>query len=218
MATLAEFTIPAESFPLGSVFTDHPGVTVELERVIPTNKAIIPYFWIRGVGETEETEIEAAFRKLPDVKRVVKVDQVGGDYLKRIEWSADYQGVMKAIVETGATLISGVGTAEEWTFEIRADTRDGIAEFQRYCHEHDIPVTLTALHALSSIETGTEYNLTEAQREALILAYQRGYYQVPREASLDEMAKELDITGQSLGTRLQRGIHRLIGSTLISSA
>lgn len=62
MATIAEYTIPAESFPLGSVFKEFPDVEVELERVVPTNKAIIPYFWVRHAGEREETEIEEAFR------------------------------------------------------------------------------------------------------------------------------------------------------------
>lgn len=51
MATIAAFTIPTESFPLGDVFEDHPDVTVELERVIPTNKAIIPYLWVRNIEE-----------------------------------------------------------------------------------------------------------------------------------------------------------------------
>ena len=42
MATVIEFTSPAEEFPLGSVFENLPGVTVELERLIPHETLIIP--------------------------------------------------------------------------------------------------------------------------------------------------------------------------------
>lgn len=75
---------------------------------------------------------------------------------------------------------------------------------------------LIALYALSEMETGKQYDLTADQREALQLAYERGYYQSPRHTTLDEIAGELGITGQSLGSRLRRGIHRLLGSTVNS--
>lgn len=58
MATIATFTIPTEPFPLGNVFTAHPGVTVELERVIPTNKAIIPYFWCAILGRPKRRKLK----------------------------------------------------------------------------------------------------------------------------------------------------------------
>ena len=124
---------------------------------------------------------------------------------------------MKAITETDVVLLSGMGTAAEWTFELRADEREAVSAFQQYCQEHDIPVELTALHALSEMQTGAPHDLTEPQREALVLAYERGYYHSPRAVTLEELADDLGITGQSLGSRLRRGTHRLVGSTLVGS-
>lgn len=217
MATIAEFTIPAESFPLGAVFDDHPGVMIELERVIPTSKAIIPYFWVRHIGQKEEQEIENALVGTPGMQSLDTVDEVNGEYLMRVTWNPDSEGVLKGVAEAEVILMSGVGTAEEWKFELRADGRESIAAFQQYCQEHDLPIELTGLYALSKMETGTQYNLTEEQREALVLAYDRGHYQSPRQATLDEIAGDLGITGQSLGSRLRRGTRRLIGSTLAST-
>lgn len=216
MATLAEFTIPAESFPLGSIFQDHPGVTVVLERVIPTSQAIIPYFWVRGITDTEEATIEAAFRDYPDVASIRLIDEVEGDYLMRVEWRAEYQGILEAIVETDVVLISGTGTHEAWHIEVRGEERAAIADFQGYAREHDIPLELVTLHTLSEQAAEAEHGLTDSQREALILAYDRGYYQSPREVTLEELAANLGITGQSFGARLRRGIHNLIGSTLVA--
>jgi len=47
---------------------------------------------------------------------------------------------MEAIDESTVVLLSGVGTAEEWTFELRADERDAVAAVQEYCGGHDLPV------------------------------------------------------------------------------
>lgn len=132
----------------------------------------------------------------------------------RTEWGPTYEGVLRAIGDADVVLLSGAGTATEWTFEVRADEREQVAAFQAYCDEHGVAVTLESLQALSKPGADQEYGLTEAQREALVLAYERGYYRSPRETTLAELAAEVGITGQSFGSRLRRGIHRLVGATL----
>ena len=67
MATVMEFTSPADEFPLWSVFETLPGVTVELERLIPHESLIIPYFWVRGA---EVEDIETAFKTHAGVTRI----------------------------------------------------------------------------------------------------------------------------------------------------
>lgn len=217
MASVAEFAIPAEAFPLGRLFAEFPDVALELERVVPTNDALIPYVWVRGASPTEEERIETAASSHTDVKAITLVDEVDGEYLLRVVWIPEHEGVLRAITETDVTLISGTGFGDTWTIEVRSDTQEGISTFQQYCRDHDILAELTALHSLAARRSGAEFNLTDAQREALRLAYDRGYYQIPRESSLDELAAELGITGQSFGSRLQRGTHRLIGSTIATS-
>lgn len=214
MATVGEFTIPSDSFPLGSFFTAFPDVSVELERVVPTTDALIPFVWVRGASPDEEAQIEATAGHHAEVKNVALVDKVEGEYLLRVEWVPDHEGVLKAITETGVTLLSGVGSEDTWTVEVRGDSNEDISEFQQYCRDHNIPAELASLHALNTLDSGAEYDLTDTQREALQLAYERGYYQSPREVSLDELAAEVGITGQSFGSRLRRGIHQLLGSTV----
>lgn len=77
MATEATFTVPSDQFPLGTVFEQLPGVTVELERIIPAREVVIPYFWVRG---TVVEDIEAAFSTHPAVDRIRLVDSVADEY------------------------------------------------------------------------------------------------------------------------------------------
>ena len=143
MATEATFTVPSDQFPLGTVFQRLPDVTVELERIIPAQDVVIPYFWVRG---TEVGDIEDAFLDHPGVGNIHLVDSVADEYLLRVEWTLEYDGVLSTLMETGVPLIKAVGTSEQWTFDIRGDDRRDIAAFQDRCRELDIPITLTKLH------------------------------------------------------------------------
>ena len=211
MATEATFTVPAGEFPLGSVFEQLPDVTVELERIIPAQDVVVPYFWVRG---TEIDDIEGVFSDHPGVKAIELVDSVGDEYLLRVEWALEYDGVLSTLTETKIPLVKAVGTNRQWTFDVRGDDRSDIADFQNRCRELSIPVTLTKLHALTPIETDAEAALTDPQREALVLAYERGYFNSPREVTMEEIGAELGISQQAVASRLRRGIDRILGSTL----
>jgi predicted DNA binding protein len=56
---------------------------------------------------------------------------------------------------------------------------------------------------------------TEEQREALLAAYEHGYFAEPRETSLEELAEELGISPTAVGGRLRRGMRSLVGMTLV---
>ena len=212
MATVMEFTSPADEFPLGTIFENLPEVTVELERLIPHETLIIPYFWVRGA---DAEDIEAAFEAHAGVVDIELIDNVDSEYLMRVEWTQQYFGILSALAEANIAILSGVGTKNGWDFEVRGVSREAISTFRTTCQEHDIPIEITAVHALLPIQ-GDGYELTDTQREALVVAYERGYFNSPREASLKDIAEELGITQQSLSSRLRRGHRRLIAGTLIS--
>jgi len=211
MATEATFTVPADEFPLGTIFEELPDVTIELERIIPARDVVIPYFWVRG---TDADDVAGTFRDHPGVEDIRLVDSVGDQYLLRVEWTLNYDGILSSLTETEIPLIEAVGTNEQWTFDVRGDDRTDIAAFQRRCRELDIPITLTKLHALTPIESETEAALTDAQREALVLGYERGYFETPRAVTMDELGDELGITQQAVASRLRRGIENLLETTL----
>lgn len=211
MATEATFTVPAGTFPLGTVFETLPGVDVELERIVPGVDVVIPYFWVR---DATTDDIEAAFSEHPGVKDIRQVDSVEDEHLLRVMWEPEYVGIITTLTEASVVIIDAVGTTEQWTFDVRGDTRDDVSEFLRLCRKRDIPVTLTALHALTPVETATEAALTDAQQEALELAYDRGYFESPRQVTMEELGEELDISQQAVASRLRRGTRRILGQTL----
>ena len=212
MAVKASFTTAQADFPLSAVFEQLSDVTIELDRVVPTNDAVIPYFWI-SADDTEKltTDLSADI----GIDQVKIVDQVEKQMLVRVDWNLDHESILTAIVNTDVSLLSGIGNPEQWTFELRASEHEGLSQFQTYCREHDIPIELTELHTISPLSSNQEYDLTDGQKKLLVVAYSRGYFDSPRGATQDDLADELGITRQAVSSRLQRGIRRLVASTLI---
>lgn len=214
MAIEASFTVDQPEFPLNVLFEELPDANIELDRVVPTNDAVIPYFWVhsKNIGEltADPSDDEAV-----DEFRVI--DELEEQMFVRIEWNLNYESVLTAIVNTDVTLLSGLGDAENWTFEVRSSNQKKISEFQSYCRANEIPIELTQLHALSPLKSDREFDLTEGQRATLVLAYSRGYFNSPRDATQDDLADELEITRQAVSSRLQRGLRRLVASTLVTT-
>jgi predicted DNA binding protein len=67
---------------------------------------------------------------------------------------------------------------------------------------------------LSDTDTG----LTDSQREALLVAFETGYFEEPRNATLSEVAADLDISQPAASGLLRRGIKRLIVSSLMDDS
>jgi predicted DNA binding protein len=61
----------------------------------------------------------------------------------------------------------------------------------------------------------SEVGLTAPQREALTLAVESGYYDVPADVTLDSLSELLGITSQALSERLNRGTKTLVEATLL---
>ncbi|MDQ2074950.1 helix-turn-helix domain-containing protein [Haloarcula sp. H-GB4] len=213
MTIEASFTIQHDDFPLAVVFEQLTDVTIELDRVVPTGEAVIPYFWI-SADDTDKltTDLSADI----GIDQVKIIDQVEKQMFVRIDWNLDHESILTAIVNTEVTLLSGIGSEEQWTFAVRANEQQDLADFQTYCQNYDIPIELTELHAISSLKSDREYDLTDGQRNALLLAYSSGYFDSPRDATQADLADELGITRQAVSSRLQRGLRRLVASTLIS--
>lgn len=211
MAIEAAFDAPGERFPLACVFEELPDATVELDRIVPTNGETVPYFWLCDPN-VESFDSNAVSH--PDLRAISVVETVGEEALVRVEWDPDRENLLTVLLESAVVLVSAVGTRRRWSFEVRGDDREALAAFQSACREAAIPIDLTRLQPLSS-RTDESDALTPAQREALLLAYERGYFDSPRRVSQAELAPELGITRQSLSSRLQRGLRRLVGDMIV---
>ena len=211
MAVIAEFIVDHADFVLEHVFDAYPEATIELDRVVPTDEAFLPYFWVWDVDVDDVVDVVEEREPLTAVELV---DDVAGGGLFYARWVRDLDGLLEGMERSGLSLQKAIGTADNWQFEFRAERVDELPEFQRYLTENDVSATLVRMHDLRDGTTSGRYNLTAEQREALLLAYDTGYYETPSETDLASLARDLGISRSAFGARLRRGYGNLIEATI----
>ena len=63
---------------------------------------------------------------------------------------------------------------------------------------------------------GGGIELTDLQRETLLIAHEQGYFDDPRQITLEELSEQIGISPTGVGRRLRRAIARLINGTIAS--
>ena len=215
MSVITEFTVPAETLALSETLEEAPEMIVEIERVVAHDEGrVMPYFWIR---DGDYTEFETAVKDDPTTQNVTKLDEYEDGTLYRAEWTQNIESLVYAYLETGATIVEATGRADSWELRMRFDDEELVGDFQDYCRRNDISFELNRLYRPSNPMGGGQYGLSPKQRNALVTALDRGYFDVPRAVSMGELANEIGISQQSLSKLLRRGHRNLVTSVLTVS-
>jgi predicted DNA binding protein len=215
MSVIAEFTVPSDDFALHHALTSTPEMIVEIERVVATMEdKIMPYFWVSSL---EQSEFEDAFHEDESVKNITAIDKIDNGKLYRAEWTENVETIVYAYVEIGATILQAIARDEIWELRMRFDDHGKLSDFQEYCEENDISFELNELKEQEQPMASAQYDLTTKQRETLVTALEAGYYEVPQEVTMSELAEEMDISQQALSKRFHTGHRNLITSTLTIS-
>ncbi|MFC4553237.1 MULTISPECIES: helix-turn-helix domain-containing protein [Halorussus] len=213
MSVVAEFTISADEFLLGRVLAQGPDTVVELERVVPASRQVMPYIWVRG---NRFEEFEAAVRSSPYVTELTALDRLDDSALYRVAWDENVESLIHGIAETDATILEAYGD-DEWKFRIRFDDHSGLAAFHNYCTDHDISFHLDRVYTLADEqEGGYVFDLTDPQRVALTRAVEEGYFEVPRGVTLGDLADELGVSEQAISERVRRGADKVLKKVLLT--
>jgi len=212
MSVIATVVVAAEDFVLDAALTSNPGIRVTLERVVPTGSAFVPYFW---ASDDSVAAIERALRSSADVASFRVVDEVDGRVLVRVDWSDEEGGILDVLSETGGTVLDAVGENEAWTFQLRFPDHRDLTAFYRQCADLGLGVEVRSVHNPGfPASVGLDFGMSPVQRETLRLAFERGYFDVPRRVNLTELAAELGVSDTAASQRLRRGIRALLDTTL----
>ena len=215
MSVIAHLRIPADSFELGRILQLKKEASIRLENLVPLGERAVPFFVVENeVGEDFQERVS----EHPSVERITLVNEHDDRTLYGLDWNVARDAFFKGILEAGANLLEGHGTADTWEFEIRFPDHARLSEFQEYCSNAQISLDVGRIYNPTRPEAGMWYGLTEPQREALMRAVEGGYYSIPRQMSTKDLAEELGISDQAVTERLRRAIVTLVENTLVVEA
>jgi len=214
VSVIVEFSLSTTDFVFGSALTTVEEMDIEIEAIVPTGNRIFPYFWATG------KDFEAFERHVlsdPDIESVTKIDKINNTVLYRTEWKRDMNGVLNGLAETEAVVLETMTIQNGWHFRVRFPSHDLLGQFYNYCTERDLSLHIDRAYTLSEASrAGRIFDLTPEQREAIVLAVQYGYFQVPRETDLSEIADELGISQQAASKRVRRGADKVLRGSLLN--
>lgn len=212
MSVVVEFTLPAESFPFGRSTNGDPNVRVQLERLVPLNQSRIPFLWATG---DDFEQFEQHLRESEIVKHLEAVTRLGNSVLYQTVWYTDKETFLNGLSDQNGAILEAHGNTE-WSFTVRFPDHAALTGFHQFYQAHDYPVHIDRVYAPNeSSRTEYGFGLTPEQRHTLILAVEKGYFSVPRDTNLDEIAEEVGITKQAASERVRRGTETVLRKALI---
>ncbi len=213
MSVITGIRISPDDFELGRILSLSGASAIELETLVPSGDATVPLFWIYGPIENGFLD---SVEDYPTVTSIAEVDVFEDRILFRLDWDASQDELFECILNNDGQILGAAGTSKGWDFEIRFPSREDLSRCQACCEEMQIPIELSRVYNPTDPEGSPWYGLSEPQREALMLAVQMGYYDIPRGCTTKELADELGISDQAVTERLRRAIGAFVRQTLLT--
>lgn len=205
MTAIADIELPVSDTGLGTVFDAVPSLTCEVEQVIASSNRTL---WLSG---EHRPALEFALDESPAIAQYTCVGDGDGRWLYDIEFTDEIVDVFGLVRSEDGTILSAKAAEGSWRLRIRFPEREHVSALYDRLRTEEIPLTI---HRLSEtpIQQGTGCGLTEQQYETLVAAIDRGYFEIPRRVSMQELADELEVSHQALSERLRRAYQTLVTS------
>ncbi|MFB6164848.1 MAG: helix-turn-helix domain-containing protein [Haloarculaceae archaeon] len=210
MSVFAEFTVPASAIPLARALGPADIATVEIERVVPVGRPAY-FLWLVGPDRGEPL---ARLGEDEAVAALETVDELPDRTLVRCEWTGDGGEFLPALDAANATLLDARLVDGTWEVDVRLPDREALAAVFDALDGDGGEVVLTRLNETVPDEAEAATGLTSRQAETLGAAIEAGYFEVPRAATIGELADQLGVTEQAVSERLRRGLATIIAETI----
>lgn len=202
MSHLPTITVEASDAALEHTFEELKEVQFELDNPITGQSGQQwPCLWITGHSKAE---IESALRDDPTVDRFETVTSKDDAFLYDLDLSEDGARLRDIIQEANGTILAATGAKGQWELKLCFDNTDDLSQlYDRLTEEGITP----EIREIRNLEEDAE--ITDAQRDVFEAAFQDGYFQIPREITLEGLATGRGISEQTVSTLLHQGYKNL---------
>lgn len=208
MSLIAEFDVQNPGTALSNALREFDDVELEIVQQVGTDPDR-PYMFI-WVDAADFGAWEAAMAADETVAGVEQYTEMDGERLYRMQITDAAESVSYGMwVRLGAEQLEAIWADGWWHVRMRFPDRAALAECQRWCEEHGVPFELRGIYT-DIAEERESTPLTPEQEAVLKTALELDYFEVPRGASMSDLAAELDVSSQAVSERLRRGHAALI--------
>lgn len=204
---VATVQLEPESVALGQTIRLLPEVTFGAERIAAhSTEWTMPCLW---ASYQTFSEVDEALENDPSVNKVVESREYEKVKYYHVDWSDPVKQRIDAYLDKKGSMLAARGTAGGWRLRIRFATREQFDVFRETLNRDKSEFEL-----LNLTESGSPMppfgSLTPEQHAALVAALEHGYYHVPREATVEDIADELGKSHQAVSKLLRRGTQKIV--------
>ncbi|MGM0718086.1 MAG: helix-turn-helix domain-containing protein [Halobacteriota archaeon] len=207
---IVEFAV--DSPILEETLSRQPNATVRNEAIYENDGEITYLFWVES---DDFAAFEAALNVDPTVTAPRVLTEANTRRLYRVTFTSrgDDVATFPAWSELDLVVLNGERTHDGWSVRMRIPDRDALKTYRDICQEQGFCFQLQAVYQDTGEPALPLPEISAPQQEALTKAYQMGYFEIPRGASLAEVAERLELSQQAVSERLRRGAATLVEST-----
>lgn len=210
MGLIVEYRESSEHLHVTDVAAAVPGMQLTVERWRIESDDVLCLF-ILAEGDRFD-DLEAAFEDLPNSKDVDVVSERGPSRLYQVRLVSTVRHLPEYSTVNG--VISHVRIEPDGVYVTGyLANREELIETREFLTSQGIDMEVVRLQ--EATESDPESGLTDEQFEAVITAYEMGYFDVPKAATQADIADALDISPPSLSERLKRAQQKLIERHLV---
>ena len=169
------------------------------------------------VVDGDAERVARGFRNSEFVDSFDRLGATGGETVYSLGWSDRVPAAVRQVRDTDCAVLSATGTDAGWSFELRLPSDDAASRFYGDYDDSDSPLTLRHTSAFGLSGQAEREALTPKQEATLTAALAAGYFDVPRGATLAEVAAEVGVSDTATSQRLRRGMANLLrGSPVLA--
>lgn len=207
-AVIAELEIPPDQVAFSDTLSQFEEISFDIQEIIAHGDMVSPFVWVSGVNINQ---LEAAFNTDPSVGSYRQLtEQSDGSVLYEIEWSQNID-VMRHLIDEAGAVLHATGETDRWFFRLLFPTHEALSQAYKQCQQNGLNVDIIRVSQAEDSAGGTT-PLTEAQQAAVIEAFERGFYDIPRQTTLNELSESRGTSHQALSEQLRRANRNLVGT------
>lgn len=168
---------------------------------------------VAWIGPVDRPAVEAGLAQDESITDYAHVAAEGDGHWYTVHTAnATIDRVSQSLLNADGFLLGAAQTGDDWIFRARFPEKSSVLAFRDALVTSDINIDIQTI--TDDTEASPQFGVTDPQKEVLLLALNRGYFTVPRESSLSDLAAELGISSQAASERLRRGTRTLVQNTL----
>jgi len=205
----ADLAVAHPRLVLGGTFRRLPAAAVSAQGGFDDRPAEITFFQIDGVDSARVDRALATDETVSDCRLVA----TGGPLTYRVRVTGATVSLGAPAAERGVQVQAATRDGDGWRLELSAPDRDALRYFRDYCLGADVEVSIERLRTVDRWSRGP-VALSARDRQTLAAALAAGYFDIPRNATQDDLADHLDVSGSAVSQRLRRATRALVAETV----